>query len=155
MEMTAAQMYAEKVAEYIEEERKERGLWWHQHFSGGGRRGYFTYWNEPLTKKDGSPHPTRFTTQMASYTPFRECQLCGFRHGPRKVHERSCIYGWDLEVQHDRGSKTMLCTGCWNKARAVIRLNDEAYALKRQMNALQKAYRQARREDSQTTGAIA
>jgi hypothetical protein len=150
--MTAAQMYAEKVAEYIEKERKERGLWWHQHFICSDRLGgHFTYWNEPLTKKDGTPHPTRFTTQTARYTPFRECQLCGFRHGPRRVHERSCIYGWDLEVQHAQDSKTMLCTGCWNKARAIVRLKGQAYDLKRQMNALQKAYRQAKREDSQTT----
>ena len=62
------------------------------------------------------------------YTPLFTCELCGKVSTPFKVHEREDVIGWDWGKKgaREQPSKTLLCTGCWNKVKPISKRREEA-----------------------------
>lgn len=106
-------------------------------------------WTFPLTKA-GKPRK-RGECEYAWFTPLLTCQLCGFFSTPRNVRDRDDCYQYDHRPDHQRdqlrfnyemkvgnwGTPT-LCTGCWNKVRAIIRRVDELRDLHTLVRKLQR-----------------
>lgn len=86
---------------------------------------------ERVTLKNGKPGK-RLQLVGAYYTPIRYCELCGKFGPPRKVCIRDDVYGWNRLGPDDytTESKSMLCTGCWNKVRPLCRKEEEVRKLR-------------------------
>ena len=56
-------------------------------------------------------------------TTLVECQLCGKLSTPKKITCRNDVYRWNANDKNDRETKgkDILCTGCWNKVRALVK----------------------------------
>lgn len=60
-------------------------------------------------------------------TPLYVCDVCGKRSTPKKIHIRSDVYGWNKSSYlSEEKSKGLLCTGCWNRVKAVVKKQREA-----------------------------
>jgi hypothetical protein len=71
----------------------------------------------PRLKKNGQPGK-QLDMRLIAYTPLHTCDLCGKTSTPKKVHERNDVWGWNHTSKYDATkSKSLLCTGCWNKIR--------------------------------------
>ena len=87
-------------------------------------------------------------------TTLNTCDLCGKTSTPKRVHYRSDIWGWDVPCSksgrinwkiHEPGSKSCLCTGCWNKVKPLANKQDEIIETQRFINKLNKEQRACRR----------
>lgn len=58
-------------------------------------------------------------------TELIECELCGKKSTPKKVHYRSDVANWN-----DDTNKGVLCAGCWNKVRPIVRKEREYFELR-------------------------
>jgi hypothetical protein len=109
----------------------------------------------PRIKKDGKPG-IKCDTVYVKYSPIYTCDVCGKTGGHHSVRRRDAIYGWNFEKDQWRydpvKSKSTLCTGCWNKARAVVRRRDEAEALQYSIKQLKKEIRNASKQANQNHG---
>lgn len=85
------------------------------------------------------------------FTELVQCQLCSKSYSPIKVAERTSCTGWEAEGYKDYySSRTVLCTGCWNKVKPIAKakkladeqriLNNE---LKRSIGKWEKSQQQA------------
>ncbi len=97
-------------------------------------------------RKDGKTRSRPFQ-YSAVFAPVRTCQRCGLLGSPRRVSYRSDVYGWNKEHPRDWSAPDIstLCMSCWNKVRPVMKMKEQAAELKSANNALQRAYREAKR----------
>jgi hypothetical protein len=56
-------------------------------------------------------------------TTLRECDVCSKLSTPKKIMCRNLLYKWNVDDKKDyeTPSKNMLCTGCWNKIRVLVK----------------------------------
>ena len=100
-------------------------------------------------RKDGKPG--RLMHRLGpEYTTLNACDVCGKLGIPRKVRVRNDVFGWNGESEKDwtTPSKDMLCTGCWNKVRAIVRKRDEANSCRRMLNKLTRTIRDERKNQN-------
>lgn len=66
------------------------------------------------------------------------CDACGTMGTKKTTHYRSDVFAWNWDKQDDyhMRSKDMLCTGCWNKARAIKRKQQQADECRTLLNKL-------------------
>lgn len=97
-------------------------------------------------RKDGSTG-RRMQMVVYEYTPLNTCELCGKTSTPKKVCYRSDISGWNREHRNDFAAAPIdtLCTGCWNKVRAVVRKIHAANECSKLFNKLTRSIRDERR----------
>lgn len=84
--------------------------------------------------------PGNYSTKRALFytyprTDLVDCQLCGKRSTPKKVHYRSDVAGWNGGLDKD-----VLCTGCWNKLKPLVNKEREYFELRALTS---KLYREA------------
>lgn len=74
-----------------------------------------------------------WTVPSGPMTTLNACDICGRLGTRRRVTHRHHIYRWNSDGPRDwkTPSKHMLCVGCWNKARALVRAISEADEIRR------------------------
>ena len=92
-------------------------------------------WWERSVLKNGKPGK-RWIMHHAWYTPIRTCDMCGKRGSPRKIAWRSGCYGYVAP-----GSPGMLCMACWNRAKPILKLQEEVRFLKYAANKIKREAR--------------
>ena len=97
-------------------------------------------------RKDGTTG-RRMEMVIYHYTPLNTCELCGKTSTPKNVHYRSDVHGWAREHKNDFETPALatLCTGCWNKARAVAKKIRAAEECNKLFNNLTRSIRDERR----------
>lgn len=54
------------------------------------------------------------------------CDLCGIVGSKKKVHIRNDVYRWNCgRKDWAAKSKNLLCTGCWSRARALVKREEK------------------------------
>jgi hypothetical protein len=91
-------------------------------------------------------------------TLLNTCGTCGKTSTPRKISRRSGIAIWYTQggnngrsisyAEYDPVLET-LCMGCWNKVRAIVKKEYEAYEIKRLSNKLYREVRQWQKSQHQ------
>ena len=84
-------------------------------------------WSSVAEVQDGKPG--RLVQVSRAYTPLNTCDLCGKIGTPKKVCVRSKIFAWNGEMRYGfryGDANNMLCIGCWNKVKAIVKKQDEA-----------------------------
>ena len=71
------------------------------------------------TNKKGNLSEKRALELVNPITMLNECEVCGRLSTPRRVCNRSDVYGWDISKANPFKSKTMLCVRCWNRAAKI------------------------------------
>lgn len=64
---------------------------------------------------------------LRKFSPLHQCELCGKTGVSRRIHYRSDVCNWNLNMEEDWFFGTplnVLCCGCWNKAKAVCNKQD-------------------------------
>ena len=111
--------------------------------------------------KEGNLSCLRASFHQNALTVLNECGCCGKISTPKKVHERS-VRSWrysekelkDGDVDFDTfiesiKKDSMLCTGCWNKVKAIEKREDEAQEIKRLTNKLKAEVSKCRKLERQ------
>jgi hypothetical protein len=103
-----------------------------------GRQFCLVHMSPALTKPTG---PT---------TSLNTCELCGRKGTRRRVTIRNDTHGWNRETRGDWGtpSKDMLCVGCWNRVRVIVRKKLAADEIRRLGNQLYNEALKWRKEKS-------
>lgn len=89
-----------------------------------------TYW-EPRIRKDGKPGA--LVSHSLWFTPLRTCVRCGKVGVPKKVQYRSMC--------HQVGFSGMLCMGCWNVIRPIVKAQTESNFLSWAIGKIQREVR--------------
>lgn len=84
-------------------------------------------------------------------TKLNQCSLCGRMSVPKKVCERNDVWGWNLNNGVSGTSKGMLCMGCWNKVKAVVKRRTDADKIKRATNQLNRRLQQCQKLKQQAS----
>lgn len=77
------------------------------------------------------------------------CDVCFVVGGKAKVRTRSDVFGWNLQGRMDYATapKNTLCTGCWNKAKAVLKREREADQIKQLVNKLNRTIKNGKNQN--------
>ena len=96
-------------------------------------------------KKDGNLSQ-RTEIHFIYYTEINACDLCGKLGPPRKVRLRDDVAGWNVE-KTDREYKgiDILCTGCWNKVKPIVKNMKYLKEAKKLVNKTIKEVRQCKK----------
>jgi hypothetical protein len=121
----------------------------------GKRYHYVVEWRRKILA-NGKPGNKWFQIPVP-YTPLNECDICGKKSTPKKVHLRTGIYGWNRKSTDDFAtqSKGVLCMGCWNKVRVLCKREQEAHDVRAFINQLQKDIANERKQNHQDHGRTA
>lgn len=98
-----------------------------------------SYW-EPSLRKDGKPG--RLIQHAHWYTPLRTCGRCGKVGVPKKVQYRSLC--------HQGGSSGMLCMGCWNVIRPIVKKQVDSNFIRWAIGKIQREARKHGNEKRRT-----
>ncbi len=85
------------------------------------------------------------------------CGLCGRLGGPHRVSYRSDVFSWNFTGPKDFSTEVnaVLCMGCWNRARAIVAMKDEAqeigYLARKLLREVAVYERQKRRDEADAT----
>lgn len=104
---------------------------------------------QPKMKKNGEPSKIGLGETIYA-TPLYKCDVCGKVSVPKNVNYRADCYRWNCDNNEwTIESKDMLCTGCWNKIRALVKKETEIYEVKKLSKTLEKEARKWRRSQKQ------
>lgn len=101
-------------------------------------------WHQYI-RKDGKPGHW-YCVPGPEYTPLNTCDICGLLGTPRRVRLRSDVWSWMQDHPKDwanGGKNNCLCTGCWNRARAIVNRRD---AIKQNAKTVRKLLRTIQHE---------
>jgi hypothetical protein len=105
-----------------------------------------------MAKAEGPGH--RWSFHKNPVADLRTCDICGKVGAAKRVCSRSDVYRWNVEDRNDyaTATKDMLCMGCWNKVRAIVRKEDEADECRRLLNKLTRSISDERKnQDNRRT----
>jgi len=80
-------------------------------------------------------------------TRLRTCEACGMLSTPKRIQTRRYVWGWNWINQEDRQTapvKNILCMACWNKARFILRQENDIKNCKALLNQLKREIRNER-----------
>lgn len=99
----------------------EKGYWFNHCKIGNLSNKRIYFWENPVTE-------------------LNTCELCGLTSTPKKVHYRSCVYGWNWKNNKDYQAESLetLCMGCWNKVRVQVKRSRELDEIRRLTKKLYK-----------------
>ena len=105
-------------------------------------------WHQYI-RKDGKPGRW-YQVPGPEYTPLNKCDVCGLVSTPKKVQTRNDVYGWNRESRKDylAPPRNMLCMGCWNRVRALVRRKDETSEIGIAIRKLQRAIQHERKNQN-------
>lgn len=100
--------------------------------------------------KNGKPG-RRVHSVPVYYTPINCCDVCGTLVPPKKVCDRSGVWGWNFDGPKDykSKSKSMLCMGCWNKIRPLHKKAIEVDELRTLINRLNRTISDEKKRNNQ------
>lgn len=79
----------------------------------------------------------------------RTCDICGRIGAAKRVCYRNDVYRWNVDWKdYTTTSKHMLCTGCWNKVRALVRKERKAGECSLLLNKLTRSISDARKDQN-------
>lgn len=88
------------------------------------------------------------------WSEVRRCSLCGIFGSARKVQGRSHVYRWKAQSDDDSWGPDddVLCTGCWNRVRALVDRANEADEIRRLAAKLERAIKHGNENKRQAAG---
>lgn len=120
-------------------------------FSDHNSYGHEGFWS----RLDARGHRWEYTKNPV--TELITCELCGKLSTPKKVHSRSRCWGWNLDRENygnpDIKEKSVLCCGCWNKVKPIVKRQEEADEMKRILNQFKKEISHERKNRNNRTNA--
>lgn len=99
----------------------------------------------PYLRKDGK-NGTKRLVSGAWFTPLFTCETCKVAGSPRKVCDRSDVWGWYGEYDPDLGKLTTLCVSCWNKVKPIRRMENKLKVFEKLLRQVDKTRLQIRRK---------
>lgn len=101
-----------------------------------------------MAKAKGNGH--RWVFHKNPVAELMSCNLCGKVGTAKRVCNRSDVYRWNVENRkdYDTASKHMLCMGCWNKARAIVRKRDDVDGLRIFLNKITRSISNERKNQN-------
>lgn len=75
------------------------------------------------------------------YTPLHLCDLCSKISTPKKIQYRPMCYKWDADnrKRYWEGRQSgILCMGCWNKVRHIVKREEEVEQSRLLINAINR-----------------
>jgi hypothetical protein len=95
------------------------------------------------------------------YSKIEECEVCKKLGSTKKICDRPDVYGWDLPKREkteawtnggkyiERYSKTILCVSCWNKAKPIIKKENDYNEIRKLLNKLTLVIRNEHKKTNQ------
>ena len=98
----------------------------------------------------------RWSFHKNPVTTLNTCCACGKIGIPRRIQHRSNVLWWHLERQelkygypkdYSVPDMSMLCMSCWNKARSIVKKQQEQKLFEREIKSLTRSITDAKRDN--------